>query len=44
LIIVALYLNHMNLLAWKNIIILIVALAVIEIFFMSIKTKHSAKI
>ncbi len=44
LIVICLYLNRLDLFAWKNIVLLIIALALIEIFFMSYKSKHSIKI
>lgn len=44
LIVICLYLNRIDLLIWKNVLILVVALALLEIFFMSFKTKHSVKI
>lgn len=44
LLVISLYLNHVGLFVWQNIIILIIALTIIEIFFMSYKTKSSTKI
>lgn len=44
LIIVCLLLKSINLLAWKNIGFLILALALLELFFMSYKSKPSLKI
>jgi hypothetical protein len=44
LIIIILYLQKIDLFAWKNLIFLILAFAILELFFISYKTKHSAKI
>ena len=44
LIIITLYLKSANLLVWRNIILLILALVLLEIFFMSYKAKPSARI
>jgi len=44
LIIISLYLKNKDLLAWRNIILLILALALLELFFMSYKAKPSRKI
>ena len=44
LIVVSLHLKSIDLLAWKNIILLILAFALLELFFMSYKTKPSLKI
>jgi hypothetical protein len=44
LIIISLYLNHINLLAWSNLALLIIALTLLELFFISFKTKPNLKI
>ncbi|MBD3359915.1 MAG: hypothetical protein GF365_04390 [Candidatus Buchananbacteria bacterium] len=44
LIIISLHLKSLDLLAWKNIILLILAFTLLELFFMSYKTKPSLKI
>lgn len=44
LICVSLYLNKLNVLNWKYLLPLVLALAILEIFFISYKTKHNAKI
>jgi len=44
LILIILYLQKVDLLAWKNLIFLILAFAILELFFMSYKTKTSPKI
>jgi len=44
LIIISLYLKSKDLLIWRNIILLIFALALLELFFMSYKAKPSKKI
>jgi hypothetical protein len=44
LIIIGLYLKNKDLLVWRNIILLILALALLELFFMSYKAKPSKKI
>ena len=44
LIIISLHLKSIDLLAWKNIILLILALSLLELFFMSYKAKPSLKI
>lgn len=44
LIVTGLHLKSIDLLVWKNIILLVLAFALLEIFFMSYKTKPSYKI
>ncbi len=44
LIIISLHLKSLDLLVWKNIILLILAFTLLELFFMSYKTKPSLKI
>ena len=44
LVITSLFLQSVNLLGWKNIAFLILALAILELFFMSYKSKPSLKI
>ncbi|MCX6742797.1 MAG: hypothetical protein NT116_01015, partial [Candidatus Parcubacteria bacterium] len=44
LICVCLYLNSINLLIWKYVALLILALVLLEIFFISYKSKPSLKI
>ena len=44
LIVISLFLKSINLFTWKNLIFLILALAFLELFFMSYKARPSAKI
>jgi len=44
LVVISLFLKSMNLLVWKNFILLILAFSLLEIFFMSYKSKPSLKI
>jgi hypothetical protein len=44
LIIICLYLNRLNLFVWKNVFLLIIGLLILELFFMSYKSKPSLKI
>jgi hypothetical protein len=44
LVVISLHLKSIDLLAWKNIILLILAFTLLELFFMSYKTKPSLKI
>jgi len=44
LIIICLYLKSKDLLVWRNIIILILALSILELFFISYRAKSSKKI
>jgi hypothetical protein len=43
-VVVCLHLKSVNLLIWRNIIILIIALVLLEVFFISYKSKPSLKI
>jgi hypothetical protein len=44
LIVISLYLNHINMFIWRNLLLLILAFTILELFFISYKAKPNLKI